>query len=208
MAVAEMMAQTNRIILAALLLIFVLSIGVAGQNDKMLLLIVNTASNAWPDCALRELLVSSLGDHNGLLLASPERSENLMHRLAGRFDKQAVLTEGQSEKYRYVLWCDVVKQQLTIENGFSLPILFTQKRVRASLILEYHIIDCSRGRSVANDRISVHKNGPATLQCIDFTNADPNLLLSYSDKKALFDRTESEAAEKLIAAFDEIARQR
>ena len=97
--------------------------------------------------------------------SSPERSENLVRRLAGRFDKQAVLAEGQAEKYRYILWCDIVKQQLTIENGFSLPILLTQKRVRASLELEYHIIDCSRGRSVAADRIVVHGNGPATLQC-------------------------------------------
>lgn len=208
MAVAAMMKQTNRIVFATLLLAFVLSIGVAGQNEKTLLLIVNRANNAWPDCALRELLTRSLGDHKGLLLASRDRSENLVHRLAGRFDKQAILAEGQSEKYRYVLWCDVVKQQLTIENGFSLPILFAQKRVRASLILEYHIIDCSRGRSVAADRITIHKNGPAALQCLDYTNADPNLLLSYSDKKALFDRTESEAAEKLIAAFDEIVRQR
>ena len=208
MAVARRMKQTNRIALVALLLALVMSIGVVGQNERTLLLIVNGTGNVWPDCGLRERLVSSLSDRGGLLLASPERSESLVRRLAGRFDKQAVLAEGQSEKYRYILWCDVVKQQLTIENGFSLPILFTQKRVRASLELEYHIIDCNRGRSVAADRISVHKNGPATLQCIDFTDADPNLLLSYSDKKSLFDRTESDAVKKLIAAFDEIARQR
>jgi hypothetical protein len=208
MAVARRMKQTNRLVLIALLLIFALSIGVVGQNERTVLLIVNGTGNVWPDCGLRERLASSLCDRTGLLLASPERSESLVRRLAGRFDKQAVLTEGQSEKYRYILWCDVVKQQLTIENGFSLPILFTQKRVEASLELEYHIIDCSRGRSVATDRIAVHANGPATLQCLDFTDADPNLLLSYSDKKALFDRAENDAAKKLIAAFDEIARQR
>jgi hypothetical protein len=202
------MKQTNRIILAALLMALALSIGVVGQNERTLLLIVNGTGNVWPDCALRERLVSSLCDRSGLLLASPERSENLVRRLAGRFDKQAVLAEGQSEKYRYILWCDIVKQQLTIENGFSLPILFTQKRVKASLELEYHIIDCSRGRSVAADRIVANGNGPATLQCIDFTDADPNLLLSYSDKKALFDHIEKDAAKKLLAAFDEIARQR
>jgi hypothetical protein len=202
------MRQTNRFVLTTLLLAVIMSVGVVSQNEKTLLLIVNGAGNAWPDCGLQERLVSSLCDHNGLLLASPERSENLIRRLAGRFDKQAILAEGQSEKYRYVLWCDIVKQQLTIENGFSLPLLLTQKRVRASLELEYHIIDCSRGRSVAADRISVHGNGPSTLQCIDFTDADPNLLLSYSDKKALFDRVENDAAKKLIAAFDEIARQR
>ena len=202
------MKQTNRIALTALLLAFVLSIGVVGQDERTLLLIVNGTGNVWPDCGLRERLVSSFCDRSGLLLVSPERSESLVRRLAGRFDKQAVLAEGQSEKYRYILWCDIVKQQLTIEDGFSLPILFTQKRVKASLELEYHIIDCSRGRSVAADHIVVHENGPATLQCIDFTDADPNLLLSYSDKKALFDRIENDAARKLIAAFDEIARQR
>jgi hypothetical protein len=201
------MIPTNRIVLTTLLLALVLAIGVVGQNERTVLLIVN-GTNAWPDCELRERLASSLGDRDGLLLASPERSENLLRRLEGRFDRQAVLAEGQSEKYRYVLWCDVVKEKLTIENGFSLPILFTQKRVKASLELEYHIIDCSRGRSVAADRFTVHANGPATLQCVDFTDADPNLLLSYPDKKALFDRTESDAAKKLIAAFDEIARQR
>lgn len=202
------MKQTNRITLAALLMALALSIGVVGQNERTLLLIVNGTGNVWPDCGLRERLVSSLCDRSGLLLASPERSESLVRRLAGRFDKQAVLAEGQSEKYRYILWCDIVKQQLTIENGFSLPILFTQKRVKASLELEYHIIDCSRGRSVAADRIVANGNGPATLQCIDFTDADPNLLLSYSDKKALFDHIEKDAAKKLLAAFDEIARQR
>lgn len=208
MAVPRRMKIRNRIALAALSLAFVLSISVVGQNERTLLLIVNGTGNVWPDCGLRERLVSSLCDRNGLLLASPESSERLVSRLAGRFDKQAVLAEGQSEKYRYVLWCDVVRQQLTIENGFSLPILFTQKRVRASLEIEYHIIDCSRGRSVGADRIAVYKNGPATLQCLDFTDADPNLLLSYSDKKALFDRAESDAAKKLSAAFDKIARQR
>jgi hypothetical protein len=162
------MKQTNRITLTALLMALALSIGVVGQNERTLLLIVNGTGNAWPDCGLRERLVSSLCDRSGLLLASPERSESLVRRLAGRFDKQAVLAEGQSEKYRYILWCDIVKQQLTIENGFSLPILFTQKRVKASLELEYHIIDCSRGRSVAADRIVANGNGPATLQCIDF----------------------------------------
>jgi hypothetical protein len=191
-----------------LLMALVLSIGVVGQNERTLLLVVNSTGNVWPDCGLRERLVSSLCDHSGLLLAPLERSESLVRRLAGRFDKQAVLAEGQSEKYRYILWCDIVKQQLTIENGFSLPILFTQKRVKASLELEYHIIDCSRGRSVAADRIVADGNGPATLQCIDFTDADPNLLLSYSDKKSLFDRIENDAAKKLLAAFDEIARQR
>jgi hypothetical protein len=202
------MKQTNRITLTALLMALALSIGVVGQNERTLLLIVNGTGNAWPDCGLRERLVSSLCDRSGLLLASPERSESLVRRLAGRFDKQAVLAEGQSEKYRYILWCDIVKQQLTIENGFSLPILFTQKRVKASLELEYHIIDCSRGRSVAADRIVANGNGPATLQCIDFTDADPSLLLSYSDKKSLFDHIEKDAAKKLLAAFDEIARQR
>jgi hypothetical protein len=202
------MKQTNKIALTMLLLTLVLSFGVVGQNEKTLLLIVNDAGNAWPDCGLRERLVSSLCDRSGLLLVSPERSESLIRRLAGRFDRQAVLAEGQSEKYRYVLWCDVVKQQLTIENGFSLPILLTQKHVKASLELEYHIIDCSRGRSVATDHISVHGNSSSTMQCIDFTNADPNLLLSYSDKKALFDRIENDAAKKLIAAFDEIAQLR
>ncbi len=205
---ARRMRQTNRIALTTLLLALLLSIGVVGQNERTLLLIVNGTGIVWPDSGLRERLVSSLCDRSGLLLASPERSESLVRRLAGRFDKQAVLAEGQSEKYRYILWCDIVKQQLTIENGFSLPILLTQKRVKASLELEYHIIDCSRGRSVATDRIVVHENGPATLQCIDFTDADPSLLLSYSDKKALFDRIENDAAKKLIAAFDEIARQR
>jgi hypothetical protein len=202
------MRQTNRIALATLLLAIVMSVGVVGQNERTLLLIVNSTGIVWPDCGLRERLVSSLCDRSGLLLASPERSESLVRRLAGRFDKQAALAEGQTEKYRYILWCDVVKQQLTVENGFSLPILLTQKRVKASLEIEYHIIDCSRGRSVAANHIMVHANGPATLQYIDFTDADPNLLLSYSDKKALFDRTENEAAKKLIAAFDEIARQR
>jgi hypothetical protein len=201
------MKQTNRITLT-LLLIVVLSIGVVGQNERTLLLVVNSTTNAWPDCGLRERLVNSFCDRSGLLLAPPERSENLIRRLDGRFDKNSVLAEGQSEKYRYILWCDIVKQQLTTETGFSLPILLAQKRVRATLELEYHIIDCSRGRSVAADRIVVHKNGPATLQCVDFTDADPNLLLSYSDKKALFDCIENDAAKKLIAAFDEIARQR
>jgi hypothetical protein len=207
-AAVKRMKQTNRFGLTTLLLALVLSVGVLGQNEKTLLLIVNGTSNAWPDCGLQERLVSSLCDRNGLLLASPERSADMIRRLAGRFDKQAVLAEGQSGKYRYVLWCDIVKQQLTIENGFSLPVLFTQKRIKASLELEYHIIDCSRGRSVATDHISVHGNGPSTLQCIDFTDADPNLLLSYTDKKALFDRIENDAAKKLVAAFDEIARQR
>ncbi len=202
------MKRTNRITLIALLLASLLSIGVRGEDDRTLLLVVNSTGNAWPDCGLQQRLVSSLCDRGGLLLASPEHSEQLVRRLEGRFDKKAVLTEGQAEEYRYVLWCDILKQQLTIENGFSLPILLAQKRVKASLELEYHIIDCGRGRSVASDRIALRENGPASLQCIDYTDADPNLILSYPEKKALFDRLEDDAAKRLLAVFDEIARRR
>ncbi|TFH65684.1 MAG: hypothetical protein E4G91_01545, partial [Candidatus Zixiibacteriota bacterium] len=63
------MKQTNRIALAALLLAFLLSISVVGQNERTLLLIVNGTGNGWPDCGLRERLVSSLCDRSGLLLA-------------------------------------------------------------------------------------------------------------------------------------------
>jgi hypothetical protein len=72
MAVAGRMKQTNKVALAALLLALVLSIGVVGQNERTLLLIVNGTGDVWPDCGLRERLVSSLGDRSGLLLASPD----------------------------------------------------------------------------------------------------------------------------------------
>ncbi len=192
----------------ALMLVAVLSISITGQNEKTVLLIVNTPGSTWTDCGLLERLTRYLNDHNGIALVQPQQADELNRQMAGRFDKQVLLAEGVTQKFRYIFWCDVVKQRLDIENGFSLPLFFKQKRVKASLEVEYHILDCQRGRSVSVDRICVERHGPATLQSLDYTEADPNLLLTYVEKKALFDRLEEEAARKLLASFDDVSRQR
>lgn len=202
------MKRTLRITIGLLVLIALLSSGVSGQTERKLLLVVTTGTDVWADCDMRQRLYSSLVDRPSLSVAPVERADELVHRLHGRYDRQALLTEGRAEKYRYIIWCDVTKQSLTVENGFSLPILVAQKRVRASMALEYHILDCHRNRSVGSDRIVVNENGPATLQCVTLTDADPSLMLSYPEKKALFERLEEHAAQKLMAVFDEIARQR
>jgi hypothetical protein len=198
----------NRTWAAALLLAIVFSVSLTGQNEKSVLLIVNGTAREWPECGLRERLERSLSDRNGLELADPKRADEMVRKVEGRFDRQTLLTDGRAEKYRFIVWLEVIKQRLTVENGFSIPVLFSQKRVKASMEIEYHILDCTRGRSVSNDRITVNKTGPAALECLDFTDADPNLLLSYPEKKALFDCLEDETARKLLASFDDIARQR
>jgi hypothetical protein len=203
-----MMNRTNSLLAGSILLVLLLTGLASAQTDRSLLLVVNNGHGEWLDGNLREQLVDILCDRTGLTLIAPDKAEELLQRLGGKFDRQSVVKEGRAEKYRYILWCDIRKQRLSIDNGFSLPILMTQKQVKATMELDYHIIDCNRGRSVSSSRLTVHETGPATLQFVSFSDADPSLLLSYPEKKALFDRLEEQAAGKLAAVFDEVARQR
>lgn len=172
------------------------------------MLVVTTPLSGWPDSSLREKLTRLLADRNDLQLVSDSKTASMQQQLEGRFNRQELIADGQTQKYRYVVWCDVIKQKLDVVKGFSLPFLMNQRRVAATLEMDYHIVDCYRGRLVASDKVSLRRNGPSTLQCLEDTDADPNLQMTYSEKKEIFDKMEIDASSKLMRVFDDIIRQR
>ncbi len=197
----------NSVILLVALL--VAAFGTAsGQVEKSVVVIVNTVSSAWPDGTLAELLVDRIAETNGILVADSADARRVQDRIGPRFDKQVVVEAGLNNSYRYIIWCEIVSEQVRVEQGFAFPFLAKQRRVTARLNLDYRIFDCLRGRTVASERLKLRRYGPSSMQYLDFTDADPDLYLSYESRKELFDRLETEAVEQVAAEVEELARQR
>ncbi len=180
----------------------------SAQVEKAVVVIVNTASSAWPDGTLAELLVDRIAETNGILVADSADARRVQDRIGLRFDKQAIVEAGLNNSYRYIVWCEIESEQVRVEQGFAFPFLAKQRRVTARLNLDYRIFDCLRGRTVASERLKLRRYGPSSMQYLDFTDADPDLYLSYESRKELFDRLETEAAEKVAAEVEDLARQR
>lgn len=178
------------------------------QADKSIIVIVNTSGSSWPDEGFAERLNTLIAEQNGIELAEPEDSEGLKKASNGMFNKQQAIDHGVAGEHRFVLWCDVRREEMRIEKGFALPFLAKQRRVTAHMEVEYRIVDCQRGRLVVSDKLKVKEHGPSSMQYLDYTDADPSLYLSYAERKEMFDKLERDAADKLTEVIDKLARQR
>lgn len=199
--------KRNRIILIAGLLTLLCSPLIA-QVDKSVVVVVNTRESSWPDGTFPDQLNSRIAEFNGVELANAQLARELMERSEGKFNKEDAIEHGIATENRFVIWCDIKREEMRTEKGFSFPFLAKQRRVTAYLEIEYRIVDCFRSRLVASDRIKAKQHGPSTLQCLDFTDADPNLYLSYNERKDLFEKLEQKVADKLTETFAELTRQR
>jgi hypothetical protein len=191
-----------------ILLILALTLPAWAQAEKSVIIVVNLAGSTWPDGKFADRLNAVIAEHNGIEVADSESARELMDLSKGRFDKQQAIDHGIASEHRFVLWCDVKREDMKVEKGFSFPFLAAQRHVIAQLEVEYRIVDCYKGRLVTSDKLKVKKQGPSSMQYLDFSDADPNLYLSYFDRKELFDKLEQEAADKLTDAFADLARQR
>ena len=185
-----------------------LTASVFAQNDKSVIVVVNPGGSSWADGEFADRLNAVIAEHNGIEIADAEDARELMDLSKGRFDKQQAIDQGIASSHRYVLWCDIKKEEMRIEKGFSFPFIARQRRVTAHMEIEYRIVDCQRGKLISSEKLKMKSHGPSTMQYLDFTDADPNLYLSYGERKELFDKLEIEAADKLTAVFAEVARQR
>ncbi|MGB5105543.1 MAG: hypothetical protein WBP29_05370 [Candidatus Zixiibacteriota bacterium] len=180
----------------------------AAQDEKSVIIVVNTSASSWADGAFADRLNSVIAEHNGIEVADANDSRELLDLSKGQFNKQQAIDQGIASEHRFVLWCDVKKEEMRIEKGFSFPFLARQRRVTAHMEIEYRIVDCYRGRLISSEKLKMKSHGPSTMQYLDFTDADPNLYLSYSERKEMFDKLETEAADKMTEVFAEVARQR
>ena len=178
------------------------------QADKSIIVVVNTSESSWPDQSFAERLNLLMAEQNGVEIAEPEDSEELKRASNGLFNKQQAIDHGVAGEHRYVLWCDVRREEMRIEKGFTLPFFAKQRRVTAYMDVEYRIVDCQRGRLVVSEKLKVKEHGPSSMQYLDYTDADPSLYLSYAERKEIFDKLEKEAASKLTDVIDDLARQR
>jgi hypothetical protein len=199
--------RANSLVVAVATVLLAVSIAF-GQTERAVMLIVTGPVSGWPDGELREKLTRLFSMRNDFRLLSDDKADAVRDKLENRFNKQGLVADGQASKYRYVVWCDIIKQELRVDKGFNLPLLVNQRRVSAAIEVDYQIVDCYRGRIVASDRVVLRRNGPSSTQILEDTDADPSLLLSYPQKKEVFDKLETEAAAKLLLAFVDIAKQR
>jgi len=190
------------------LLALAVSTTAQAQTDKSVIIIVNSTGSSWPDGNFQERLNNVVAEQNGIEIAEAEEARELLEVSGGRFNKQQAIDHGVAGAHRFVLWCDVKREDMRVEKGFALPFFAKQRRVTAQMEIEYRIVDCQRGKLVVSDKLKVRKQGPSTMQYLDFTDADPNLYLSYLERKEIFDNLEQEAADRLTDAFTELARQR
>lgn len=186
----------------------ILAASATAQTEKSVIIVVNTSASSWADGEFADRLNAVIAEHNGIEVAEADDARELMDVSKGRFDKQRAIDQGIASEHRFVLWCDVKKEEMRIEKGFSFPFLARQRRVTAQMEIEYRIVDCYRGRLISSEKLTMKRHGPSTMQYLDFTDADPSLYLSYSERKELFDKLETEAADKLTEVFAEVARQR
>lgn len=200
----------NSRVLDLLLGLMILAVSTAcfAQADKSVIVVVNTAASSWPDQTFANRLNVLIAEQSGVEMADPEDSDELKRASNGLFNKQQAIDHGVAGEHRYVLWCDVKREEMRIEKGFSLPFFAKQRRVTAYMDIEYRIVDCQRGRLVVSEKLKVKEHGPSSMQYLDYTDADPSLYLSYSERKEIFDKLEQEAADKLTEVIDELARQR
>lgn len=198
--------STRRLLSLAIALI--LAVSAAAQDAKSVIIVVNTSSSSWVDGEFAERLNAAIGEQSGIEIADASDSRELLDLSKGRFDKQQAIDLGVASEHRFVLWCDVKKEEMRLEKGFSFPFIASQRRVTAHMEIEYRIVDCLKGRLISSEKLKMKRHGPSAMQYLDFTDADPNLYVSYGERKDLFDKLETEAADKLNEAFAEVARQR
>jgi hypothetical protein len=194
------------IILLAVTLVAVSAI--ADKTEKVTMVLINGPRAGWPEQDLRSKMERLLSSKNNFELVPPIEGELLAQELGGRFNKQELIDWGLRIDCRYIIWFDVVKEDLSVEKHFSIPFFASQRRITARLDLDYCIVDCFRGRLVQTDRISGRKYGPSSLQLIDDLPADPDLHIGYPEKKELFDNLETDAVGKVFAELERIAKQR
>ncbi len=199
--------RSNPIVLALLGLI-TLSPPALAQSEKSVVVVVNVRQSQWPDGNLDGKLADRLAASNSFVLADSLEAVEVHDRIGSRFDRQAAVDAGLSTANRFVVWCDLDKQQIATERGLAFPFLAKQRRITARLNMTYRIVDCQRGRTVASDEIALKRFGPSSMQYLDFTDADSDLYLSYEARKELYDRLEQEAVEIVAERIEELARQR
>ncbi len=191
-----------------LLILALLVVPALAQSEKSVVVVVNVRQSQWPDGNLNAKLTDRLAASNGFELADSLEAVEVHERIGSRFDRQAAVDAGLSTANRFVVWCDLDRQQIATERGLAFPFLAKQRRVTARMNLTYRIVDCQRGRTVASEEIALKRFGPSSMQYLDFTDADPDLYLSYEARKELYDRLEEEAVEVVAARIEELARQR
>jgi hypothetical protein len=195
------------LIVAAAALAFHSVLGQDSPVEKEVLLIVD-GRQAWPDCRLSQLLTNRLSEHNFLKLADPRLAEELPHYPAGVLPRAQLMRLGQHSNCRFIVWCAVDQEKLVRENNFSIPLVAKQRRVTAKLKARYYVLDCERQRIIHKGDIDARRHGPSSLQLVDFGDADPELLVPYSEQEKLFCDLETEAATKIESAFLDVAKLR
>lgn len=197
--------MTTRRLFSLLFITALALTGVVTAQQKSLAVVVSASASQWPDTQLEGSIRAAIAGRNGFDLAERPVATQMAPELGTEFHLDRVVAAGLKAEQRYVLWCHVTEEQLRIEKAFGFPFLIKQRRITARLALEYRIVDCFRGRIVGGERLEFKQHGPSAMQIADFTDADPNLFMTYTERKDLFDRLEQRAAEAISNSMLELA---
>jgi hypothetical protein len=180
----------------------------ANQTERVMMVLVQGPEIGWPEQDIQGKLERLITTRNNFELASPLATAVVAEELDGRVSKQILIAHGLRMECRYIVWCDIVREDLTQERGFGIPMVVNQKRLAVRLEIDYRIVDCFRGRILLTDRIKERRFGPSTAQFLDDTGADPGLHLTYVQRRRLFEELEQHAVETIFAELERIAKQR
>jgi hypothetical protein len=192
----------------AVLLIAALTSFTRGHAERIVMVLVNEPQSGWRGQQLGAKLEQLVTSRNNFELAAALEVESVATDMQGRFSKNRLVDWGLKTKCRYIIWCDILREDIRTEAGMSLPHLIKQKRLTAYLDVDYRIVDSYRGRILHADRLQGKTGGASSIQTLDEAGADPDLYLSFTERRELFDALEAECAEKIFEQLERIARQR
>jgi hypothetical protein len=111
----------------------------------------------------------------------------------------------EDRNVRFLLWCHVTHEEIRLIRSASLPMLISRRRAVAFLDIDYRLVDCLNGATLKSDSIALQERGPASIQLLEQTDADPMLCLTYSDKKILFEKLEGIATAQLMEVLANVS---
>lgn len=194
-------------IASLLILAFVFAVQ-ANQRTRITMVLVNGHDTGWPEQDLAGKLERLLSTKGEFELVPLIEKDQLSQEVNGRFQKEQLIDWGLRIDCRYIIWFEVLREDLSLERNFSIPFVLNQKRITARLELDYRIVDCFRGRLIHVDQISKRRYGPSSMQLVEDSGADPALHLNYPERRELFDRLEEDAIDEVFAELERIAKQR
>ena len=168
------------------------------QSQRPIVIIVNDYEVSWSDCNLQKRMNDELTKQVSFTQVFVNGRKGNETASDDPPDLKQSLNFCKDNDVRFLLWCNVTHEEIRLVRSGSLPMLISRRRAVAFLDIDYRLVDCISGATLKSDSIALQERGPASIQLLEQTDADPMLCLTYSDKKLLFEKLEGIATAHLM----------